>query len=46
MIGFLRTIRLRERGQPLVPVALAVIVAILGALGYLELVSLLVGYVG
>ncbi|WP_162989852.1 hypothetical protein [Natronorubrum halophilum] len=46
MIELLRTIRTPEIGQTLVPFALAVGIAILGALVYLELVALLTGYVG
>lgn len=46
MIGLLRTIRIPEAGQTLVPFTLAIAIAILGALVYLELVSLLIGFAG
>ncbi|MDQ2052377.1 hypothetical protein RBH26_18070 [Natronolimnohabitans sp. A-GB9] len=45
MTGLDRTIRLGVSGRTVLPVTLAVIVAVLGALLYLELVFLLLEYV-
>ncbi|QRV16675.1 hypothetical protein JMJ58_07335 [Haloterrigena salifodinae] len=44
MIGFLRTIPIRKGSETLVPFALAAVIAILGALVYLELVTMLLEY--
>ncbi|ELY56667.1 hypothetical protein [Natronolimnohabitans innermongolicus] len=41
MIGLVRTLPFRESGRSLLPVALAAVVAVLGAIFYLELVFLL-----
>ena len=46
MMGLLRTIRFQKQPPTLVPFILAIIVAVLGALVYLELVSLLLAYAG
>lgn len=46
MIGLIRTRRVQEAGQTLVPFILAVVIAVLGALVYLELVSILIAYAG
>ncbi|QSX00960.1 hypothetical protein [Haloterrigena alkaliphila] len=46
MIGFLRTMPIRKEGQPFLPFVLALLVVVLGAVLYLELVTALLEYVG
>lgn len=46
MISFLRTIPIQKQSEMLVPFALAAIIAILGAIVYLELVTVLLEYAG
>ncbi|WP_339105053.1 hypothetical protein [Haloterrigena salinisoli] len=46
MIGFFRAIPIRKQSETLVPFALAAVIAILGAVVYLELVTALVEYAG
>ncbi|WP_440772007.1 hypothetical protein [Natronorubrum sp. DTA28] len=46
MMGLLRTIQFQKQPPTLVPLTLAVVVAVLGALVYLELVSMLIAYAG
>lgn len=44
MISYLRTTPIRKQSEMLVPFVLAAVIAILGALVYLELVTVLLEY--